>query len=111
MVVSVGVALPDDLVAENEAVGVSDLPSPKGARRVAGSGVSPVEPPRRLTYISSMSDVEHKVVELVRDSVSTALEAELHRHEKDGWELAATMPNSDGSVSLIFKRPRPLFEP
>jgi hypothetical protein len=57
-----------------------------------------------------MSDVEHKVVELARDAGTSGVQAALKAHESDGWELAATLSPADGGVSLIFKRPRPLFE-
>jgi hypothetical protein len=56
-----------------------------------------------------MSDVEHKVVELARESGTRGLEAALKAHEHDGWELAATLAPPEGTVSLVFKRPRPLF--
>jgi hypothetical protein len=59
----------------------------------------------------AVSDVEHRVVELATDAAGDGgLEAELRRHENEGWELAATLPRANGNVSLIFKRPRPLFD-
>ena len=57
-----------------------------------------------------MSDVEHRVVVVGAESASgEALEANLHQYERHGWELSAALPNPDGQVSLIFKRPRPLL--
>ena len=68
-----------------------------------------------LTFTSKgtrdvMSDIEHKVVVVSAELTSgEALEAHLHQHERQGWELTATLPNPDGRVSLVFKRPRPLL--
>jgi hypothetical protein len=57
-----------------------------------------------------MSDIEHKVVVVGAEAASgEALEAHLHQHDRQGWELAAALPNPDGRVSLVFKRPRPLL--
>jgi hypothetical protein len=58
-----------------------------------------------------MSDVEHKVVELQASSIASGgLEDELRLHEREGWELAATLSLPGDTVNLVFKRPRPLFD-
>ena len=56
-----------------------------------------------------MSNVEHKVVVIAAESAPEDLEQHLAQFERQGWELAATLPHSDGQVSLVFKRPRPLL--
>ena len=55
-----------------------------------------------------MSNVEHKVAVIAADAPDD-LEQHLAQFERQGWELAATLPHSDGQVSLVFKRPRPLL--
>ncbi|MEO8694405.1 MAG: hypothetical protein ABI658_12865 [Acidimicrobiales bacterium] len=57
-----------------------------------------------------MSDIEHRVMVVDADAASgEALQAQLQQHERQGWELAAAVPNPGGKVSLVFKRPRPLL--
>ena len=45
---------------------------------------------------------EYKVVPWLRQFALT--DRDLNRHGADGWELVSTMPESDDSVLLIFKR-------
>ena len=56
-----------------------------------------------------MSDVEHRVQAIAANSTfGEELEAQLLQHERQGWELAAAVPNPEGQVTLVFKRPLPL---
>ncbi len=52
------------------------------------------------------SNFEYKVVPWLRQFAIS--DRDLNRHGKDGWELVSTMPESEESVLLIFKRCKPV---